>query len=352
MTDSGRHDLATIRNKLLLRWENFDQTVAPLHTLGLSLTSKLSLPEVQHAIMEQVQTHFKPEFWALLLFDDAKKQLRFELVVGENTQHWQGLWVSSDKGILAEVFQSGKPYEAEASVYLLEGERRLKVDQVLLAPLSRSDKRLGVLVISKPQTPLNIAERTLVFALCDYAAIAIENARALQRVRELSVTDDVTSLYNARFLEQALDQEFSRSRRAGTPISVIFLDLDYFKQINDRYGHLVGSEVLRETANILRQSLRATDIATRYGGDEFVLILPETSQVDALRVAERCREALRAHTFGSRHGLECKITASFGVATIPDDTNEKMDLIRLADQAMYYVKEHNRDNVATASQAR
>jgi diguanylate cyclase (GGDEF)-like protein len=310
------------------------------------------LPEVNHAIMEQVQTHFKPNFWALLLFDEVKKQLRFELVVGENTQHWQGSWAPSDKGVLAEVFQSGKPFEAEGGIFLVEGERRLQVEQAILAPLSRADKRLGVLVVSKPAAPMTLAERTLMFALCDFAAVAIENARALQRVRELSVTDDVTSLYNARFLEQALEQEFSRSKRAGSPISVIFLDLDYFKQINDRYGHLVGSEVLRETANILRQSLRATDIATRYGGDEFVLILPDTSQSDALRVAERCREAMRAHTFGSRHGVECKITASFGVATIPDDTNEKMDLIRLADQAMYYVKEHNRDNVATASQSR
>lgn len=325
-----------------------------LHRIGLSLTSKLTLSDVKHAIMEQVALHFKPGLWALLLFDEHKKKLRFELIVGEGTEQLQGSWCNVDVGVVGDAFREGRPAEIEAlrEQTVFDGDDGLPLRNVLALPLLRGERRIGVLVLCNFAQMPSGNDRALLRALCDYSAIAVENARQLQRVRELSVTDDVTSLYNARYLEQALEQEFSRCKRSGSALSVIFLDLDYFKVVNDGHGHLVGSEVLRETANILRQSLRATDIATRYGGDEFVLILPDTSQAEALLVAERCLNALRAHTFGMRHGVECKITASFGIATIPDDTGDRVDLIRLADQAMYYVKEHDRNNIATASQVK
>jgi len=130
--------------------------------------------------------------------------------------------------------------------------------------------------------------------------------------------------------------------------TLIFLDLDHFKFVNDTYGHLIGSKVLRETATVLKGNLRDCDIATRYGGDEFVLLLPETSKNQAHDVAKRIRTAIKAHLFIADEDLNIKLTASFGLASFPEDAITKLDLIRRADQAMYRVKETTRDDIALA----
>lgn len=326
-------------------------------SVGKALTSTLNLSEVLAIIMEKMRELFKPADWSLLLYDEERRQLRFEIVIGENTESLQGSWLPVDRGIAGWVVRHG---EAVISADVqndprfdpsFDAQSGFVTRNIVAMPLISKGRILGVLELINvlDNGPFSETDIVRLATLADFAAIAIENARAVQRIRELTVTDDVTGLNNARYLQQALEQEFSRSKRYGTPLSVIFLDIDFFKHINDTYGHLVGSDVLRETATILRENLRATDIATRYGGDEFVLILPETSQAEARIVAERCRNAINAHTFGERHGAACRITASFGIATIPDDTQDKIDLIRLADQAMYYVKEHGRHNIAVAA---
>ncbi|RMF14142.1 MAG: GGDEF domain-containing protein [Candidatus Dadabacteria bacterium] len=321
--------------------------------MAVAITGKLSPPAVHQAVRQAVEARFAPGLWALLVWDDQRDALRFEMITGTGSEQLQGTWLALGSSAVCDVFRAGqmRQWKPEDGPLFVEGEP-VEIANAQLLPLWHGDEPVGVLVVADAGRESDDEALAELTALADYTAIAVDNARRVQRIRELSVTDDVTSLYNARYLQQALEQEFSRSRRTRTPLSVIFLDLDYFKHVNDTHGHLVGSEVLRETANILRQSLRVTDIATRYGGDEFVLILPETSQQDAVRVAERCRQAIKAHSFGLRHGLECKVTASFGIATMPDDTSERDDIIRLADQAMYWVKEHNRDNIATVSRMR
>ena len=176
-----------------------------------------------------------------------------------------------------------------------------------------------------------------------------ERSRLLQQnaeLRERTIQDDLTSAFNRRYLDAYLDEEVDRSRRYGRTFSILFLDLDHLKMVNDRYGHLAGSRVLREVALLIQAKLRKSDRIFRYGGDEFVVSLPETGATGAVRVANRLRRAVRSHRFLAGDGLLVNLTASFGVATFPQDGASREELIRGADEAMYRVKVRSRDGVA------
>jgi diguanylate cyclase (GGDEF)-like protein len=176
-----------------------------------------------------------------------------------------------------------------------------------------------------------------------------ERSRLLQQnaeLRERTIQDDLTSAFNRRYLDAYLDEEVDRSRRYGRTFSILFFDLDHLKMVNDRYGHLAGSRVLRDVAILIQEKLRKSDRIFRYGGDEFVVSLPETGATGAVRVANRLRRAVRTHRFLVGDGPTVNLTASFGVATFPRDGATREELIRGADEAMYRVKTKSRDGVA------
>ncbi|MBI3404624.1 MAG: sensor domain-containing diguanylate cyclase, partial [Acidobacteria bacterium] len=199
--------------------------------------------------------------------------------------------------------------------------------------------------------PAGFSERdtALLEALSEYAAIAIENARHVQRIHELTITDDCTSLYNARHLNFMLETEIYRSQRYGYEFSLIFIDLDHFKQINDTHGHLMGSKILSEIGAMIKGHCRLIDFAFRYGGDEFVVLLPQTAKDHAYIVARRLHRLIRETVWLKDDGLNIHITASVGVASYPSDSNTKAELLHLADEAMYLVKNTSRDSVAAAN---
>ena len=220
-------------------------------------------------------------------------------------------------------------------------------------PLVCRQRTVGVLVGLDPDpssTPPSLGPSVVLAlrSLLEPAAISLDNALALQRAEALSVTDDLTRLYNSRYLNLVLRREAKRASRSARPVSLLFLDLDGFKQVNDTYGHLAGSKALVEAASVIRGCARETDVVARFGGDEFSLILPDTSREGAVAVAERIGERLRAGKFLSSDGLSVHLTASIGVATLPDVAGSAEELIRAADKAMYLVKARGKNGIHVA----
>ena len=175
--------------------------------------------------------------------------------------------------------------------------------------------------------------------------VALGRLRQIERLQELAAIDDLTGLYNARHLHRVVERELSRLARSGEPLSLVFLDLDAFKRVNDRHGHLLGSRALVEVGALLRACTRTTDTAVRYGGDEFVVVLPSTSRRDASGVARRVQQRVAAETFLTGQGVEARLTVSVGVATLARPTYTAAQLIRTADEAMYWVKRHGRNGI-------
>jgi diguanylate cyclase (GGDEF)-like protein len=217
-------------------------------------------------------------------------------------------------------------------------------------PLICRHKTVGALVGLDPAPStaapaLGAALVSAVRTVLEPAAIALDNATALQKAEALSVTDDLTRLYNSRYLNQALRRETKRATRSGRPLSLLFLDLDGFKMVNDNHGHLAGSKALAETATIVRGCARETDIVARFGGDEFALILPDTGREGAFSVAGRIRDRVAAAQFLASDGLSLHLTVSIGVATLPDSAGSAEELLRAADAAMYRVKASGKNGI-------
>jgi diguanylate cyclase (GGDEF)-like protein len=220
-------------------------------------------------------------------------------------------------------------------------------------PLICRNRTVGVIVglDAAPSAAAPSLGPSLVLALravLEPSAIALDNALALQRAEALSVTDDLTRLYNTRYLNLVLRRETKRASRSGRPLSLLFLDLDGFKTVNDRHGHLAGSKALVEAAAIIRSCARETDVVARFGGDEFSLVLPDTGREGAVSVATRILERIRAARFLASDGLSVHLTASVGVATLPDAAASAEELLQAADMAMYRVKAAGKDGIHIA----
>ncbi|HEX9243615.1 MAG TPA: diguanylate cyclase [Anaeromyxobacter sp.] len=181
--------------------------------------------------------------------------------------------------------------------------------------------------------------------LCRHVGIALQNLGKLRQVEDLAYLDDLTHLYNVRYLDMALEREVS----GGRPFTVLFLDLDRFKTVNDTHGHLAGSQLLVEVARVLRSCVRDEDVVARYGGDEYVVLLVGIDSGGALKVAERIRRAIEDHRFLSREGARVRITASIGLASFPEHADSKTSILDFADRAMYRGKRSTRNVVYMAS---
>jgi diguanylate cyclase (GGDEF)-like protein len=185
--------------------------------------------------------------------------------------------------------------------------------------------------------------------LASQAAVALENARLHGIVERQALVDGLTGLANRRQAEDALESELSRAQRFGGPLAFVLADLDDFKRVNDRYGHPSGDIVLREFADVLRDSVRDIDVAARWGGEEFSLLLPGTDIAGAAHVAERIRRTFAARLILTTDGLPVRITASFGVAAYPAAASEEA-LVAAADAALYEAKRSGKDAVVTATE--
>ncbi|MDQ3866868.1 MAG: diguanylate cyclase [Actinomycetota bacterium] len=218
----------------------------------------------------------------------------------------------------------------------------------LAIPLGNEDADAGVLLLTPKGSDFGDEARELAYWLASQARTALENASLHSRLQREALTDGLTELPNRRRLEEALSGELTRIRRYGGRFALIVADLDDFKQVNDRYGHLAGDDVLRAFADVLRANVRDLDTAARYGGEEFALLLPETDLAGAERVAERIREEMAARPIKTFPGAVLRVTVSFGVAAHPESRTQA-ELFSAADEALYRAKASGKNQVALAT---
>src|SRR5499425_1312151 len=325
------------------------------HDVAKALTSSLDLDSILQTIMEKMAEYFRPDTWSLLMVDEEKAELYFAIAVGQASEALKNVRLKVGEGIAGHVAKFGDKLIVpnvrtdKRVTKRIDDLTQMETHSIICVPLKSKLRVLGVIqLVNVEMKHFGHEEEFFLQALCDYAAIAIENARSVEKIQELTITDDCTGLYNARHLYKTLEQEVYRSSRFGYEFSVLFIDLDHFKQVNDTHGHLIGSKLLAEIGYLIKAQLRLIDYAFRYGGDEFVVLLPQTGKDQALVVAKRLRDGLRASCFCKEEGLNLNVRASIGVATYPHDARSAHDVIRQADGMMYMVKNSTRDNIGIA----
>lgn len=222
---------------------------------------------------------------------------------------------------------------------------------LLLFPINSKSALQGVVVLLGDDciTPIPANNLSNIRFLLEQSLLALENAERYSMAKDLLNIDELTGLYNYRYLEIALERELKRAERYGLSMAVIFLDIDMLKVVNDTYGHLIGSRVLKEVGAVLKNSVREVDIVIRYGGDEYTIILIETGRQGAAIVAERIRQTIASHAFVLGENLEVKLTACLGFACFPEDTKSKLELLEMADRAMYFGKTSGKNTVSHIS---
>jgi diguanylate cyclase (GGDEF)-like protein len=320
------------------------------HDVARALTASLELEEILGAIMDKMAQFFGPERWSLLMVDDVSGELYYAIAVGENAESLKGLRVPLGEGVAGWVAATGNPLivpdvalDPHWSAFATK-HPDLKIQSIACVPVRAGNKTLGVIQLLNSKLDL-LSEYSISFLriLCDYAAIAIQNARSMTLIQELTITDDVTGLFNARHLYTMLGEQVA----LGQVFSLMFVDLDHFKSVNDTHGHLIGSRLLAEIGGLLKRSLGPNNAAFRYGGDEFVALLPGMGKAAASGTTMALCEDLRNARFLEGAGLSLHVSGSFGLASFPEDGDTVQTILRSADTMMYEAKK-TRNNVAVA----
>jgi len=331
------------------------QELTIFHDVAKALTSSLDLDSILQTIMEKMAEYFRPDTWSLLMVDHERNELYFAIAVGSASEALKNVRLKVGEGIAGHVAKHGERlivpdvYTDPRFAKRIDEMTKWETRSIICVPVRSKLRVLGVIqLVNVDMEHFGDQESFFLGALCDYAAIAIENAHAVEKIQELTITDDCTGLYNARHLYKTLETEVYRSARFGYEFTVVFIDLDHFKQVNDTHGHLIGSKLLAEIGYLIKAQLRLIDYAFRYGGDEFVVLLPQTGKDQALVVARRLRDSLRTSMFCKEESLNLNVRASMGVATYPHDAKTPHDIIRQADEMMYLVKNSSRDNIGIA----
>jgi diguanylate cyclase (GGDEF)-like protein len=354
--------LVTTRVAALLKQLKKKSELLPVSTLAnnlLSLTNTLVVAESKEELYENVLEIAAELVGAsrgsIMLIGKSGRSLHIGYCKGMNLQLARSISVRIGDGIAGRVARSGLPLRIDDiendSRIGMRNRPRFKTKSLLSVPLKLKNKTIGVLNLSD-KDDLGIfseADLNLLATFANLASLMIERSWAIEksnRLEQLSVTDHLTGLYNRRFLKSRLEEELNRSARYGLPLTVIFIDLDFFKIYNDLCGHLAGDRALQKTADIIKGGVRDMDIVARYGGEEFCIILPGAEKTESVLVAERIRQGIEKEKFPNEGSLPLgQLTASFGVASYPQDGHTFTTLIHSADMALYRAKAAGRNRI-------
>jgi diguanylate cyclase (GGDEF)-like protein len=325
------------------------------HDVARALTQALEREEILRIIMDKMTGFFKPESWSMLLVDERTQELYYPFAAGDNDDSLKGERLSMDGSLAGYVATSGTTLivpdvslDPQWSAFS-RARPELRIQALACIPIRSGDKTLGVIQLFNSKLDMmSEYSQSFIRVLCDYAAIAIQNASSVERIHELTITDDCTSLFNARHLYTMLDEQVALAGSSREhQFSLLFVDLDHFKEVNDTHGHLVGSRLLAEVGSLMKRVLGPENSCFRYGGDEFVALLPGLGKQGAIDATMRLWGALRAERFLTAQSLALALAGSFGLATFPEDGNSVQNIIRAADTMMYAAKT-TRDNVSVA----
>jgi diguanylate cyclase (GGDEF)-like protein len=331
-----------------------NQELTIFHDVAKALTSSLDLDSILQTIMDKMAEYFRPDNWSLLMLDEERDELYFAIAVGPAAESLKNVRLKVGEGIAGWVAKNGEQvvvpdvYTDVRFAKRIDEMTKWETRSIICVPLRSKHRVLGVIQLINVNMEGFSDHEFFLQSLCDFAAIAIENANSVKKIQDLTITDDCTGLYNARHLLKTLETEVYRSARFNYEFTVLFIDLDHFKRVNDTHGHLIGSKLLAEIGYLIKAQLRLIDYAFRYGGDEFVVLLPQTGKESSLVVARRLLENMRESCFCKEENLNLNVRASIGLATYPHDAKTPHDVIRQADEMMYLVKNSTRDNIGIA----
>ena len=305
-------------------------------------------------ILERSTDIIKAEQGSLMLIDSKKNELAVKAAKGINTKLAEHLKVKVGEGIAGKVYQSAEPLivkNVEDDPRTAKKSRsRYKTKSFISLPLMINSRTIGVLNITDKISGevFKTEDLELLQSIASYASIAIERSeyfRMTKDLRKISITDALTGLLNRRYFQERLAEEMERSKRHNTPLSIIMIDVDNFKRYNDRYGHIAGDNALKTVAMCIRDTVRAIDVVSRYGGEEFAVILPQTGKMSSRIIAERIRAEV-SNAVLSCNGVKSKgLTISLGLASFPEDVDDINDLINSADRALYMAKDAGKNRV-------
>ncbi len=319
--------------------------------IGKAVTATLHMSRILEIVFDRLSRLIRAKNWTLFLLDPVSQELRFEVVAGLQGRLLSNIRIKVGEGIAGTAAKTGEPILVQD----VESDPRFshKIDEmtgfvtrsIICLPLKIQDSVIGVIEVINPEDPSLFDETTMpaLSILADFVAIAIANARIHREMEALTYTDDVTGYYNTRYLHQHLERLISKQRRT----SLVFLDLDNFKQVVDAHGHLLARKTLGEVACVIGEQMEAEDSLVRYGGDEFVAILPDQGKHAAAGKVERMRRALAGAVLLGSAGLRVRVTASFGIANYPEDADSTRALLHLADESMYRSKRGGKNLVTT-----
>jgi diguanylate cyclase (GGDEF)-like protein len=339
------------------RLEEASVRARTLQEISLDVAKERKVDALTRILVEGARHLVNAESSVLLLTEPGKTQVIHTAL--------SGLEIDSDglksRSVLSGLFGSG--FEERQSViienaagnprWIRTGEHRPAIRQILSTPLFKQDEVMGILhVMNKHDGALFSEEdKASLSTLALHTAVAIDNAWFLETMEKQAVTDSLTGLYNHREFQNRLLEEVERGNRYGSLFSLLMLDIDHFKVLNDTHGHMSGDLILKEIVRRIRGSIRNNvDIPARYGGEEFTIILPQTPKEEAKIAAERIRKSIQAEDFPTITGHPVRVTASLGIASFPEDMKTREELLLAADQALYFAKNEGRNRICSYSE--